>query len=97
TKAAADGAAAILLQNNYPAPGASITASAGKPLLHYLTTPPTTGEIIFCAGTIPYKEIIDTIGQLPAGIPFRFHAEGSRSIVGSQSKNAGGDAIGGEI
>ena len=97
TKAAADGAASILAQNNYPAPGAIITAVAGESLLHYLAPPQKNREIVFCVGTIPYREIIDTIGKLPNGIPFRFHAEDSRSIVGSQSKNAGGDAIGGEI
>lgn len=50
-------------------------------------------EIIFCKGFLSYSKIIDVIQQLPASISIRFHATGSESIVGSDSKDALGEHV----
>ena len=50
-------------------------------------------EIIYCEGTASFKEIITTIQDLPGGIKAKIHATGSRSIVGSDSKDSSGEAV----
>ncbi len=50
-------------------------------------------EIIFCRDGLSFKEIINTIQVLPAGVRNKFHASGSSSIVGSDSKNMSGDYV----
>jgi O-antigen biosynthesis protein len=50
-------------------------------------------EIIFCENGLSFKEIIRMIGNMPRGIRNKFHASGSSSIVGSDSKNVSGDYI----
>jgi GT2 family glycosyltransferase len=50
-------------------------------------------EVIFCAGTLSYKAIIEEIKKLPAGIVARIHASGSGSIVGSDSKDTSGESV----
>jgi GT2 family glycosyltransferase len=50
-------------------------------------------EIIFCVGYLSYKSIIQHVQQLPAGIAVRFHAAGSVSIVGSDSKDTSGEYV----
>lgn len=50
-------------------------------------------EIIYCENGFSFKEIISTIEELPAGVRNKFHASGSVSIVGSDSKNVSGDYI----
>ncbi len=50
-------------------------------------------EIIFCKGYLSYAAIIDTIQQLPPNISVRFHAYGSKSIVGSDSKDTAGEFV----
>jgi hypothetical protein len=40
-----------------------------------------------------FKEIIQTIQKMPAGTRFKFHASGSSSIVGSDSKDDSGESI----
>lgn len=51
-------------------------------------------EIVFCQGHLSYTDIIQIIQKLPEKIFFRFHAKGSESIVGSDSKNTSGEVIG---
>ena len=53
----------------------------------------TVKEIIFCENGLSVKEIIGIIQQLPQGIRNKFHAAGSHSIVGSDSKNMTGDYV----
>ncbi|MEP7254254.1 MAG: glycosyltransferase [Ferruginibacter sp.] len=53
-------------------------------------------EIIFCENGLSFKEIISTIKGLPAGVRNKFHASGSSSIVGSDSKNVSGDYVAAE-
>jgi len=50
-------------------------------------------EVIFCGGEPGFKEIISIIQELPGELSNKFHASGSSSIVGSNSKNCGGDYI----
>lgn len=44
-------------------------------------------EIIFCQGHLQYSTIIDAMQRMGTGYTFRFHAAGSKSIVGSDSKS----------
>jgi len=50
-------------------------------------------EIIFCAGTLSFRNIIDALQQIPRNITAKFHAVGSHSIVGSDSKDLGGETL----
>jgi lipopolysaccharide/colanic/teichoic acid biosynthesis glycosyltransferase len=50
-------------------------------------------ELIFCEGALSFKNIIDSIAQLPAGTAIKFHANGSNSIVGSNSKDRSGEFV----
>ncbi len=50
-------------------------------------------EIIFCENGLSFKEIINIVMHVPAGVRNKFHASGSNSIVGSDSKNVSGDYI----
>jgi hypothetical protein len=49
-------------------------------------------KIIFCEGSIRYSEIISCIQSTP-NKSFRFHATGSKSIVGSDSKKGSGEVV----
>ena len=53
-------------------------------------------EIIFCENGVSYKEIINLLATLPSGIRNKFHASGSNSIVGSDSKDLSGDYVAGK-
>jgi GT2 family glycosyltransferase len=50
-------------------------------------------EIIFCEDGLTFKEIITTIELLPQTTRNKFHASGSNSIVGSDSKDISGDYV----
>jgi O-antigen biosynthesis protein len=50
-------------------------------------------EVIFCENGLSMKEIIGLITRLPAATRNKFHASGSRSIVGSDSRNMSGDYV----
>ncbi|MEO6315110.1 MAG: glycosyltransferase family 2 protein [Chitinophagaceae bacterium] len=52
-----------------------------------------TSEIIFCAGAISYKEIIQCIAAMNGNIDYKFFAAGSYSMVGSISKNNSGETV----
>lgn len=52
-----------------------------------------TGEIIFCAGTISYQDIIRCIENMRHDVDYKFFAAGSNSIVGSMSKNNTGETV----
>jgi GT2 family glycosyltransferase len=47
-------------------------------------------EIIYCEGSLSFIDIIQNIRQLPEKIKIKFHSAGSKSIVGSDSKNTAG-------
>lgn len=50
-------------------------------------------EVIFCQGTLSFKDIIDIIRHLPPDLSARIHAAGSHSVVGSDSKDSSGEAV----
>lgn len=50
-------------------------------------------EVIFCRGKLSYSEIMEIIQKLPKKVSLRFHAKGTESIVGSDSKNTNGEYI----
>ena len=50
-------------------------------------------ELIFCEGTLSFSDIIKEVRQLPPGIRVKYHASGSNSIVGSDSRNTSGEAL----
>ncbi len=54
------------------------------------STKGSSSEIVFCSGALSYKQIIALVQQMPAGVAFRFHGAGTKSIIGSDSKNTAG-------
>jgi O-antigen biosynthesis protein len=50
-------------------------------------------EVIFCEGTLSFKDIIEAIQLLPKQTIIKFHAAGSLSIVGSDSKDSSGEFV----
>ena len=68
-------------------------AVASLPQLQSLMQNIQAKEIIFCQGFLSYQTIIQSIQQLPANICVRFHAHGSGSIVGSDSKDTSGEFV----
>lgn len=50
-------------------------------------------EIIFCEGVLSFSEIIAELKKVPDHCKVKFHATGSFSIVGSDSKNQSGESV----
>lgn len=50
-------------------------------------------EIIFCAGTLSYRQIIAAMPRMPGHTGMKFHASGSLGIVGSHSKDTSGEFV----
>lgn len=50
-------------------------------------------EIIFCAGKLPYRQIIWQALRTPGSFKKRFHAVGSGSIVGSDTSDSSGETV----
>jgi hypothetical protein len=50
-------------------------------------------EVIFCEGSLTFKEIIEAIQKMPRGLIAKIHTSGSSSIVGSDSKDSSGEAV----
>ena len=75
--------------------GATTSASALGHIAHLpnLIKKYTVKEIIFCENSLSYKEIINSIAGTKAVVRNKFHASGSSSIVGSDSKNNSGDYV----
>jgi O-antigen biosynthesis protein len=53
-------------------------------------------EVIFCEDGLSFKHIIAVIQLLPEGIRNKFHASGSKSIVGSHSSDVSGEYVSGD-
>jgi O-antigen biosynthesis protein len=51
-------------------------------------------EIIFCENNVSFKNIISIIQTLPKGIKYKFFANGSSSLIGSDGKDENGENIG---
>lgn len=58
--------------------------------LKNITQCPSAKKLFFCVGDLSYSEIIHFIQSAP-NYRFRFHAKGSKSIVGSDSKKGSGE------
>jgi O-antigen biosynthesis protein len=50
-------------------------------------------ELIFCASTLSYKQIIQLTEKLQTRLKFRYHAFGSTSIVGSDTSTESGEIM----
>lgn len=50
-------------------------------------------ELIFCAGALSYKRIIELLEGMDTNLKFRFHAYGSCSIVGSDTSTSSGEIL----
>jgi hypothetical protein len=50
-------------------------------------------EVVFCEGSLSFLDIIQYLPSLPSGVSIKFHASGSSSIVGSDSRNTLGEAM----
>lgn len=55
-----------------------------------------SGELVFCAGALSYKQIIAHTERLRGRVKFRYHAAGSGSIVGSDTSTDSGEALSAE-
>jgi O-antigen biosynthesis protein len=53
-------------------------------------------ELVFCAGSLSYKQIISYTAEKKIRLRLRYHAAGSGSIIGSDSSSSSGEAISGE-
>jgi O-antigen biosynthesis protein len=69
------------------------TALGSMQQLNHLITMYPVKEIIFCEDGLSFKEIIISVEQLPAGVRNKFHASGSSSIIGSDSKDISGNYV----
>lgn len=50
-------------------------------------------EIIFCEGVLSYSDIISQLPLSSGSVRIKFFSSGSRSIIGSDSKNTAGESI----
>ena len=53
-------------------------------------------ELIICAGTLSYKQLISLTESQRNGLKYRYHAAGSCSIVGSDTSTASGEILSAE-
>ncbi|ANE51805.1 glycosyltransferase family 2 protein [Flavisolibacter tropicus] len=58
-----------------------------------VTLPLHATELLFCAGTYSYKDILMQLPKIKTNLRFRFHAVGSSSIVGSDSSSNSGEVL----
>ena len=50
-------------------------------------------QIIFCEGKLSFKNIINSLSQVPRGTAIKYFAKGSHAIIGSDDKNISGEII----
>jgi GT2 family glycosyltransferase len=50
-------------------------------------------EVVFCEGSLSFVTLIQQLPPVPSYISIKYHAAGSSSIVGSDSKNTSGEAM----
>jgi len=68
------------------------TIAGFSDLLHELTIS-SAEEIIFCEGTLSFREIISAMQVIPQNIAIKIFANSSHSIVGSDNKDDCGEVI----
>ncbi len=64
--------------------------------IHLLEETVPFREVIFCEGTLSYKNIIETLPQASAISRIKIHGTGTQSIVGSDSKDNAGETLAAE-
>ncbi|MFM2138263.1 MAG: hypothetical protein RJA57_570 [Bacteroidota bacterium] len=64
--------------------------------IHQLSRTIPVKSVIFCAGRLSYRSIIEYIDREPGRFLYRIHASGSGSVVGSHSKSLSGDTVSSE-
>jgi O-antigen biosynthesis protein len=69
------------------------TALGNMQQLKHLITMYPVKEVIFCEDGLSFKDIIAAVQDLPNGLRNKFHASGSSSIIGSDSKNVSGNYV----
>lgn len=70
-----------------------ISAIGNRKKIKELASVFSFSEIIFCEGELSFKDIIESLKQLPRNITAKFHASGSQSVVGSDSKDMSGETL----
>jgi hypothetical protein len=50
-------------------------------------------EIVFCEGSLSFKEIISAMPKVPRDVAIKLFSKGSHSIIGSIDKNETGEVI----
>jgi len=50
-------------------------------------------EVIFCEGSLSFKEIIEAVQKLPGNVHIKYHASKSHSIIGSDLRNSLGKTL----
>jgi O-antigen biosynthesis protein len=50
-------------------------------------------EIIFCEGSLSFRQIIHTVQKLAPGVRIKYHASKSHSIIGSDLRNGSGKTL----
>ncbi len=75
-----------------------INGSSEKTVAHLNTIESTAEslnarELLFCAASLSYKEIIALTERLRTQLKFRYHAYGSSSVVGSDTSTESGEAL----
>jgi len=50
-------------------------------------------ELIFCQGSLSFKQIINYVQQIPKNIRIKFHAQSSHGIIGSDSRDVAGKFV----
>lgn len=75
------------------ASGNDATAIGSRNKLAELSNIAPFREVIFCQGSLSFRDIIESIQQLPHHTSIKFHAAQSMSIVGSDSKDSSGEAV----
>ena len=73
--------------------GSSEKALGSIENLSSLTSAIPFRELVFCKGYLTYTDVIFQLQKLPGDIQARLHTSGSRSIVGSDSKDQSGQAV----
>jgi GT2 family glycosyltransferase len=74
-------------------PRREITCIPAIPGIYSAIQSGKTDEIIFCAGTLSYRDIISCIESLAGQMEYKFFAAGSNSVVGSSSKGSSGETM----
>lgn len=85
--------AAKEILGHYNHPARNIINRASLEEIAALLTSFKPDEIIFCTGSIGYKDIIRFIQDLPKYISFRFFTAGGKSVISSISKNSIGEIL----